>query len=61
MEAKDKKLLTINEAAEMYNIGRQKLYELTDEKNCDFVLFVGTKRLIKTERFDRWLEKTYSI
>lgn len=42
---KDKPTLTIEEAAELYNIGQQKLRELTDDNNCNFVLFVGRKNL----------------
>lgn len=53
--------LTIPEAAAYFNIGQGKLYELTDSEDCDFVLFVGSKRLIKRVVFERYLENAYSI
>ncbi|HJF21757.1 MAG TPA: excisionase family DNA-binding protein [Mammaliicoccus lentus] len=53
--------LTINEAAVYSNIGVHKLREITDSENCDFVLWVGNKRLIKREKFDEYLRSIYSI
>lgn len=53
--------LTIDEAAAYSNIGLHKLREITNDENCNFVLWVGNKRLIKRELFDRFLEQTYSI
>ncbi len=53
--------LTIDEAALYSNIGKNKLYELTDDESCAFVLWVGRKRLIKRKAFERYLESQYSI
>jgi len=35
--------------------------ELSNDKNCQFVLFVGNKRLIKRKQFEKYLEQSYSI
>ncbi|MBQ6636474.1 MAG: transposase [Lachnospiraceae bacterium] len=43
------------------NIGVNKLREITNCENCDFVLWVGNKRLIKRRLFDRYLERAFSI
>ena len=56
-----KKLLTIEEAAVVYNIGTAKLYELTNDDRCKFVLYVGTKRLIKVKEMDAFISTQYSI
>lgn len=48
--------LTIKEAAEYYNIGENKLRELIKEDNCDFVLYVGKKCLIKCNKFESYLD-----
>ena len=56
-----KKLLTVEEAAAVYNIGQAKLYELTNDERCKFVLFVGTKRLIKVKEMDAFISAQYSI
>lgn len=57
----EKSNLTLDEAAAYFNIGVNKLRELTESKNCSFVLWVGNKRLIKRRKLDEYLEKTYSI
>lgn len=53
--------LTVEEAAAYSGIGRNKIRELTDDENCPFVLWVGTKRLIKRLKFDEYISKAYSI
>ena len=57
----DKALLTLEEAAEYFNIGMNKLRELTCDDHCQFVLWNGSKRLIKREPFKEYLYKQYSI
>ena len=52
----EKANLTIEEAAEYSNVGIHKIYELANKPGCDFVLFVGKKRLIKRKRFEKFLE-----
>ncbi len=49
--------LTIKEASAYSGIGENKLYELTDKRNCDYVLFVGSKRLIKRIEFEKYISK----
>lgn len=58
---KDKAFLTIKEAVEYFGIGQSKIRELTDQRNCDFVLFNGSKRLIKRTKMEKYLESQYSI
>ncbi len=57
----EKSNLTLEEAAEYFNIGYKKLKSITDDENCNFVLFVGKKRLIKRVEMDKYLAKAYSI
>lgn len=56
-----KSTLTIEEAAAYSNIGMNKLREITNERNCPFVLYVGRKRLIKRRLFDHYLEESFSV
>lgn len=56
-----KPLLSIEEAADYFGIGRNKLYELTNSEDCLYVLFVGEKRLIKRDIFEDYLKNQYSI
>lgn len=53
--------LTIEEAALYSGIGQNKLRELTSDENCSFVLWIGTKRLVKRKKFDDYIEKAYSL
>lgn len=57
----EKQNLTIQEAAEYSNIGTNRLYELTDDPKCPFVLIVGKKRLIKKKAFDSFIEDTFQL
>ena len=53
--------LTIEEAAAYFGIGMNKLRELTEDENCKFVLYIGSKRLIKRQMFETYLEQAYSL
>lgn len=53
--------LTLEEAAAYSNIGLHKLREITDDEDCNFVLWIGNKRLIKREPFDKYLSNAYSL
>ena len=44
----EKANLTLEEAAAYYGIGINKLRSLTDTDHCPYVLWVGSKRLIKS-------------
>ena len=43
------------------NIGKHKLREITNNHKCNFVLFIGTKRLIKRKEFEKYLEQVSVI
>lgn len=53
----EKSNLTLEEAAAYSGVGINKLREISDDRNCDFVLWVGTKRLLKRKRLDEYLDK----
>ena len=40
---------------------QDKLYDLTEAEDCPFVLWIGSRRLIKRKTFDEYIEKMYSI
>ena len=53
--------LTINEASEYSNIGTTKLYELTNRKDCPFVVWLDGKRFIRRKAFEEFIDKSFSI
>ena len=57
----EKSNLTLEEAAAYYGIGIHKLRELSDKEDCEFVLWIGTKRLLKRRKLDEYIERAYSI
>ena len=57
----EKSNLTIEEAANYFNIGIKKIREITDNKDSPYVLWVGSKRLIKRVPFENYLYTQYSI
>ena len=56
-----KTTLTIREAAEYSNIGINKIENLINGPNCDFVLYVGRKRLINRKQFEQFIENHLEI
>ncbi len=57
----EKVTLTIKEAAEYSNIGMNKIDALLRTSNCPFVLFVGTKKLVKRKEFEAFISQTLII
>lgn len=57
----EKCTLTVEEAAAYTGIGKHKLCELADNPDCQFVLWVGRKRLFKREKLDEFIEKSQSV
>lgn len=53
--------LTIKEAAAYSNIGINKIEELLKQPNCNFVLYVGNKKLVKRKEFEQYLSKSVEI
>ena len=56
-----KSLLTLEEASAYFNIGVCKMRELTNDENCPYVLWNGSKRLIKRKPFEEFLYRSYSL
>lgn len=56
-----KMLLSIRDAAEYSNIGINKIDELLKQPNCPFVLYVGTKKLVKRKAFEEFIEGRVAI
>ena len=56
-----KTTLTIREAAEYSNIGINKIDSLLRSPNCPFVLFVGSKKLVKRKEFEQFISNKLMI
>ena len=56
-----KMTLTIKEAAEYSNIGINKIDTMLKQPNCPFVLFVGTRKLVKRKEFEEFIQREVII
>lgn len=57
----EKSKLTLTEVSAYSGIGVNKLREITNNKKCRFVLWVGNKKLIKCRWLDEYIESKFSV
>lgn len=57
----EKPYLTIDEVAALFNIGMHRLRELSNDYDCDFVVWVGSKRLFKRKKFEKFVDSQFSL
>lgn len=52
-----KMALTIREAAEYSNIGINKIDAMLKQPGCPFVLYIGTRKLVKRKEFEKYISE----
>ena len=53
--------LSIKEASEYSNIGINKIDAMHKQPNCPFVLYVGSKKLVKRKEFELYISSKVII
>jgi len=53
--------LTLEETSAYTGIGINKLRAMSEEPGCDYVLWLGNKRLFKRRKLEEYLDAAYSI
>lgn len=53
--------MTVKEAAEYSNIGINRIDHMLRSPNCPFVLYVGTKKLVKRKEFEQFISNKLTI
>lgn len=53
--------LTLEEAAAYTGIGINKLRDMSNDESCQYVLWVGTRRMLKRRKLDEYLDNTFSV
>ena len=53
--------LSIKEASEYSNIGINKIDAMLKQPNCPFVLYVGSKKLVKRKEFEGYISSKLII
>ena len=56
-----KMALTIREAAEYSNIGINKIDVMLKQPGCPFVLYIGTRKLVKRKEFEKYISENTVI
>lgn len=57
----EKLTLTVEEACEYSNIGENRIRQLTNNPNCNFVLYAGNKKLIKRKEFEKYIQNIQNV
>lgn len=57
----EKLLLIIKEAAMYSNIGINRIDSMLREEGCPFVLFVGSKKLVKRREFEAYIAERFAV
>ena len=57
----EKVTLTVEEASEYSNIGINKIDTMLKQPNCPFVLYVGTRKLVKRREFEEYIRRELTI
>ena len=57
----EKAAITVEEAAAYTGIGENRLREITLDEDCEFVLWVGSRRLLKRKKLEEFIEKQFSL
>lgn len=57
----EKLLLTIKEAALYSNIGINRIDAMLREEGCPFVLFVGSRKLVKRREFENYISDRFVV
>ena len=57
----EKVTLTLEEAAEYSNIGINKIRSLSNNPRCNWVIYVGKKRLIKRREFEKFISENVEL
>ena len=53
--------LTLSEAAKYTGIGEHRLRSISEREDCEFVLWVGNRRMFKRKKLEEYLEGKYSL
>ena len=53
--------MTIKEGAAYSNIGINRIEELLKQPKCNFVLYVGNKKLVKRKEFEQYISKSIEL
>lgn len=57
----EKSNLLFDEAAAYTGVGVNKLRELSNQEDCNFVIRIGSKKMLKRKKLDEFIDEAYSL
>jgi hypothetical protein len=57
----EKSNLSFDEAAAYTGVGVNKLRELSNQEDCNFVIRIGSKKMLKRKKLDEFIDEAYSL
>ena len=57
----EKRILDTEEAVAYFGIGRNKLYEICEQRGANFSVMYAGRRFFRREKLEAYLDKQYSI
>ena len=53
----EKIAMSMTDAADLIGVSKSKMYEIANSENADFVVHLGTRRLVSRSRLEAWIER----
>jgi hypothetical protein len=57
----ERPILTFPEASQLFGIGINRLRRMAMEPDCDYVIWIGQRKMIKRVKFNDYLMNSYSV
>ena len=57
----ERSILTLEEATAYTGIGIRKLRDMTNVPGCDYIIWVGPKKMIKRTKLEEFLDESFSV
>ena len=57
----ERELITIEEGTALTGIGFLKLRAMSNEPGCDYIIWVGSRKMLKRKKLEEYLEESYSV
>lgn len=57
----ERELITIEEGTALTGIGFLKLRAMSNEPDCNYVIWIGKKKMLKRKKLERYLEEATTV
>lgn len=57
----ERELITVEEGTALTGIGFLKLRAMSNESGCNYVIWIGAKKMLKRRKLEEFLEESFSV